>query len=306
MTVATGYAYLTATSGMVGVLADSRLSWTDGRYAEIAVKAHDLGARTAVVSAGLGLVGPYAAELTRSIVDTTRTNVPPISLWDVTRTFCYFAKEIQQQLRPAYADLGTDPVQNEFVLVGFYADGSPGVAYVALSAEHERIQFWKPGRDQFACFTIGASPAKQIVQAAYADFGPNSRFDDWNEAVASAMLYAMRAESETFRSIGGSIALGLCTVKHSSFVWPAVEVEGAQYYRGFRVPTEAAPVGIVRKNVLRLEVDTNYGAELDRRVEDAKHGAETAHRQPRTYECDFSTINGASPFRRVEEPGAFR
>jgi len=227
MTVATGYAYLTGTSGMVGVLADSRLSWTDGRYAEIAIKAHDLGARHAVVSAGLGLVGPYAAELTRSIVDTTRTSEPPIGLWDVTRTFTYFARAIQRQLKPAFDEAGHEPVENEFVLVGFFSDGSPGVAYVALSARVERVQFWKPARDQFACFTIGASPAKQIVNAAYTDFGPGSRFDDWNEAVASAMLYAMRAESETFRSIGGGIALGLCTVKHAKFIWPAVEVEGS-------------------------------------------------------------------------------
>lgn len=302
MTVATGYAYLSSGHGMVGVLSDSRLSWIDGRYAEIAVKAHDLGSRIAVVSAGLGIVGPYAAELTRSIIDTSaaRPNEPTISLWDATRTFAYFAREVQREIRAAHNGAANSPAENEFVMAGFFSDGSPGVAYIALSEHVERVQFWRPGPNQLACFTIGASPAKQIVNAAYADYQPGAGFSDWNEAVASAMLYAMRAEGETFRSIGGGLAMGICTMQHSRFVWPAVEVDGERFFRGFRVPSPHTTTG--QNNVLKLRVDTNYAAELDRRVEDAKHGKGAHLKQSRTYECVLSDLLSISPFRRLPEP----
>jgi hypothetical protein len=309
VTVATGFAEVTEDGqGYVGVLTDSRISWADGRFAETAVKAHDLGARIAVISAGLAIVGPYAAELTRSIVETSAARVgePPISLWDATRTFAYFAREVQRELRASNQGDETERIANEFVLAGFYGDGSPGVAYVALSARVERVQFWRPAGRELACFTIGASPAKDIVRAAYEDFGPGSRFSDPMNAVASAMLYGMRSEGEPFQTVGGGIAVGICTTSHARFVWPAVEVEGSVYYRGFRMPAASAAPMSQSRSLLRVEVDTNYAAQLDRRVEDAKHGKAPGKRQARAHECSIDECVDGNPMRRVAEPDAFR
>lgn len=305
MTVATGFAVRTKDGqGYVGLLADSRLSWLDGRFAETAVKAHDLGARIAVVSAGLAIVGPYAAELTRSIVETSaaRSGESPTSLWDATRTFAYFAREVQRELRAANEDNEREPMSNEFVVAGFYADGSPGVAYIALSERVERVQFWRPGAEQLACFTIGASPAKEIVRAAYDDFGPRSRFTGELEAVASAMLYGMRSEGASFHSVGGGIAAGFCTTSHPRFVWPVTEVDGELYFRGFRLPEAAVAAAKQSRSLLSVEVDLEYAAALDRRVEDAKHGRTGSRALPRTFECSIDECVGANPFRRISEP----
>jgi hypothetical protein len=309
MTVATGYAYLhEAGRGMVGVLSDSRLTWEDGRYAETAVKAHDLGSRVAVVSAGLGLVGPYAAEITRSVIDTSseRADQPPIGLWDAVRLFCHFVREIHRELRTAHADHQPQRVSNEFAIVGFYGDGAPGIAHAKLSPSHEGVQFWRPQETELTSVTIGASPAKDIVAAAYADYRP-SRDPHWNEAVAGAMLYAMRAEGEPFRSVGGGLALGFCTMAHQRFVWPAVEVSGDRYFRGFLIPPSHTGPNVRADSVLRLSVDVEYAAELDRRIEDAKHAPVTKAGKAPAYECSLDELFGEGAiFRRSAEPDALR
>ena len=303
MTVASAFAIDHPDLCMVAVLADSRLSWNDGRYAELAVKAYDLGARVAVVCAGLGLVGPYAAEPTRSMLIASAGDPEPPGLWDATRTFAYFAREVQRELRSPSAGGEDQHVTNEFVLAGFLADGTPGLAWIHLSAEREVVEFWRPGPVNFGTFTIGASPAKEIVGAAYADFGPERPIQEATEAVASAMLYAMRAEGETFRSVGGGIAVGICTSTHESFVWPTVEIDRERYYRGYRVP--ALP-GELSASILRLAVDTNYAAALDRRVEEAKYNAAVRPRQRRTYECSVDDLLAVSAFQRTLEPPELR
>jgi hypothetical protein len=310
MTIGTGYAYRgVGNFGMVGVMADSRLSWTDGRHAEIAIKAHDLGPRAAVVSAGTGIVGPYAAELTRSIVETStvRPDVGPLSLWNTARIFTYFSRKIQRELREQRA--ATEKIANDFALVGFFEDGAPGVAELVLRPDREVIQFWRPVENHLACVTVGSSIPARLVEAAYGEAGedvPGSRFKDWHNAIASAIWYSIRTEGEAFETVGGGITAGLCTLTHDRFVWPQVEIGGERFFRGLRVPefvADTRPQGLIR-----WEADIEYVARLDQRVEESilagtpiPPGGKLARRTC-TYESTLDEFIGASPIRRTPEP----
>jgi hypothetical protein len=312
MTIGTGYAYKGAASfGMVGVMADSRLSWPDGRRAEIAIKAHDLGPRAAVVSAGAAIVGPYAAELTRSIAETTaaRPDVGPLSLWNTARIFTYFSRRIQRELR----EQRTETIANDFALVGFYEDREPGVAELILRPDRELIQFWRPVEQHLACVTVGSSTPARLVEAAYGEAGedvPGSRFKDWHGAIASAIWYSIRTEGEPFEAVGGGVTAGLCTLTHDRFVWPQVEVGGERFFRGLRVPefvADTRPQGL-----LQLETDLDYVTRLDERVEDSKLAGDVAHpggklaRRTCNYESSLDAFVGDSPLRRTPEPPEIR
>lgn len=53
---------------------------------------------------------------------------------------------------------------------------------------------------------------------------------------------------------------------------------------------------------LRIRIDTNYAAELDRRVEDARHNSAVPVRADRTYECNVDALVAEGAFRRTPEP----
>lgn len=310
MTIATAYAYRGRHPfRMIGVMADSRLSWNDGRHAEIAVKAHDLGPRSAVVGAGRAIVGPYAAELTRSIVETSaaRDDVGHLSLWNIARIFAFFARKIIRELREQLAD---EALANDFALVGFYENGDSGVAQLTMHPDREIIQFWRPAENHLACATVGNSTPARLVEAAYADAGedvPGSRFKDWHHAIASAIWYSIRAEGKPFEAVGGGITAGICTHTHERFAWPQVEIGGERFYRGIRVPEFVATTR--PEGLLRLDADVEYVARLDRGVEDAKLmqpnypevGSKLVRRSC-NYESSLDPFIGDSPIRRTPEP----
>jgi hypothetical protein len=167
----------------------------------------------AVVSAGLGLVGPFAAELSRSVIDTTvGRGERRISLWDAARTFAHFARAIQREFREGRESID-EVIANEFVLVGFYQTGAPGVAPLHLSRDSELAEFWRPVREHLAFVNVGDSTVKDIVSEAYMEAGTRMRgaFSDWHDNVASAFWYAINAGGETFDSVGGGISAGICT-----------------------------------------------------------------------------------------------
>lgn len=303
MTIASAFAIQHVDLTMVAVFTDTRLSWKDGRRADIAVKAFGLAPRIAVVSAGRALVAAYAAELTRSIFYQEPNPQTPISLWDATRLFVHFAKEIQGSLRAPEALDGADPrVENEFVLAGYYADGTPGLSWIHASDNREAVEFWRPGATNFGTFSIGSSPAKDIVRAAYADFGVGKPIEDPSVAVMNAMYYAMSAEGTTFESVGGGLAAGFCTKRHAAFVWPSIEINRQRYYRGF--PMQTFPEEN-QSSVLKVNVDTNYAALLDRRVADSKHNT-VKERIARTYECSVKELLAIPAFRQTLEPAELR
>lgn len=292
---------------MVGVMADSRLSWSDGRHAEIAIKAHDLGPRAAVVSAGTAIVGPYAAELTRSIAETTaaRPDVGALSLWNIARFFTYFARKIQRELSEQRAETAS----NDFALVGFYEDREPGVVELILRPDRELIQFWRPTENHLACVAVGNSTPARLVEAAIGEAGddiPGSRFKDWHDAIASAIWYSIRHEGKPFEAVGGGITAGLCTLTHERFVWPQVEVGRERFFRGLRVPefvADTRPEGL-----LTFATDLDYVAMLDVRIEESKlasqvgrDGGKQEHRL-----CDYepSSLDEfvGNPLRRTSEP----
>jgi hypothetical protein len=303
VTVATAYAWTGAGSrALLGVMADSRLSWRDGDdgHAEIAVKTHDVGPRVAAVSAGGVIVGPQAAELARAVLNETDARKPgSAGLWPATRLFAYFAREAHREHMRS-RDRRMAP--NEFALTGFYENGAPGVAQIEIAGDVERVRFWRPIRDHLACVTIGDSAAKRLVRGAYERCGnPGSRFADWNNAVASAIWYAIKSESETFRTVGRGLSVGLCSHEHKRFTWPLVVVDRELYYRGVPVAGRMDPEDFP-KSVLRLDADTNYAAALDQAVEDARTSGQVQEEAPPDFECTIEELVGASPFRRTPEP----
>jgi hypothetical protein len=300
VTVATAYAWTGAGGGtLLGVMADSRLSWPIG-HAELAVKTHELGPRVAAVSAGGVIVGPQAAELTRSVINETDRRKPgSAGLWPATRLFAHFAREAH---RESARSTGPRLPPNEFALAGLYQSGAPGVAHLEIGDGRERVRFWRPVRDHLACVTIGDATAKRLVRAAYEKCGdPGSRFADWHDAVASAFWYAIKAEGESFKTVGGGLAVGICGDRHAGFMWPLLDFDGQRYYRG-------VPVGSVTdlsdfpKSILRLQVDMEYAAALDQAVEDARAGGQMPKESPPDFECTIDELVGDSPFRSKAEP----
>jgi hypothetical protein len=202
MTIATAYAYRGEDLGAIGVMADSRLSWRDGAYADMAVKTHELDSRTIAATAGLGMVGITAAELTRSLIAQTdaHSGRPP-GLWLSVRAFAHFAKLIREELRSANEQRGgPDVPDNEFAIAGFYEDGSPGVATLIMGKNRSSATFMRPHADaELACVVIGESSVKDLVYATYLEAA--KKHADFHEDVASTLWYLICAESASASKI---------------------------------------------------------------------------------------------------------
>jgi hypothetical protein len=300
MTIATAYAYVSKDHRhMVGVMADARLSWRDADPADIAVKTHELAPRIAAVSAGTALVGPAAAELTRSLVGTTLArDGRQVSLWGATRLFAHFARVVQRALREARSD----HVENEFALAGFYERGSPGVAWIQLSAKEERVSFWRPRREELASVVIGESSVKDLIQAAYQPRAAQleSTGHGGHDSLASAFWYVISSEAENLQGIGGGLAAGHCLDK--AFVWPLVEIKGQRFYRGIPVSDDDLPQDPTARWVFRPGVDLNDASRLDQLVEHAKLGNSKRFTSAAQYEASIDELSAPSPFIETAEP----
>lgn len=303
MTIATAYAYIAKNHhSMVGVLADARLSWRDATPADIAVKTHELSPRIAAVSAGTALVGPAAAELTRSMIATTfARNGRQVSLWEATRLFAHFARVVQRPLRESR---GLE-ITNEFAITGFYKRGAPGVALIELTPTVERVSFWRPRREELASVVIGESSAKDLIQAAYRPRASQLESDgggghDSLTSVASAFWYVISSEAAHLKGIGGGLSAGFCL--DQAFVWPLVEIAGQRFYRGIPVSDDDLPNDPAARWIMRPAVDVNESAKLDILVEDAKTSNLKHFTSPPQLERSIDSLSDVSPFIELPEP----
>ena len=295
-------------------MADSRLSWRGGSYADMAVKTHELDHRTIAASAGLGIVGITAAELTRSILGQTdaHSGQSP-GLWLSVRVFAHFASIIRDELRIAHEERGGPAVaDNEFAIAGFFEDGTPGVATLLMAKSGSAVSFRRPREDaELACVVIGESSVKDLVYFTYLEAAKKNV--DFHEPVASAFWYLISAGSESMRGIGGGLAIGICLQDpRFRMTWPLVEVDGVRYYRG--VPVAARDVHADgRSAVWRLAIDMNESARLDRLIEDLKlsscaaRGKSMPHadRIPQ-FECTLDDLFKISPLHYAPEPDSLQ
>jgi hypothetical protein len=275
VTIATMYAYFgNGDDGAIGAMADSRLSWRGGAYADMAIKTHELDRRTLAISAGLGIVGITAAELTRSILAQTHDHAGIFpGLWASARVFAHFARMVRRELHCAYRDRGGPEVaDNEFAIGGFYEDGTPGIATIIMTTHEDSITFRKPHPGtELACTAIGDYSAKDIVYAAY--LAAARRQVDFHEQVASALWYLISSQSEAVRGIGGGLSIGICLQPlHFRVMWPMVEVSGVRYYRGVLTSSEDSASA---SSIWNIDIDMTEAARLDRLVEDAKISGES-------------------------------
>jgi hypothetical protein len=309
MTIATLYAHFAnKQDGAIGVMAGSRLSWRSGAYADTAVKTHELDRRTLAISAGLGIVGITAAELTRSILAQTYEHAKIFpGLWASVRVFTHFARMVRKELFCAHEDRdGPEVADNEFAIGGFYEDETPGIATIIMTKHENSVSFRRPYPGaELACTVIGDYSAKDIVYAAYLEAA--RREMDFHEYVASAFWYLISSQSESMRGIGGGLSIGICLQREGFRVmWPMVEVNGVKYYRGVPISSEESASA---SSIWNIDIDTTKAARLDRLVEDSKISGEPIGDRKLfsdtgigRFQCSIDELLNVPAFQAAPEP----
>ena len=226
MTIAAAYASRgNDDRGAVGVIADSRLTYSDNKHIDSHPKTYELDERTVVVSAGLAPPTPSAAEVTRSLIAATRLRQPSRDwpLWAIARPYTYFFNQAYDDFMPI-ADGPT-----EAVIAGFHSDGMPGLVHIEFDGPKRVVHFHRPSRGTLRPVVIGEPEHVGLVRQAFAD----AKTEEDHDLVASVFWHLITRDEAD--SIGGGITAGICTTDSQRFTWPLIVIGREEYYRGFRV-----------------------------------------------------------------------
>lgn len=208
----------------VFVAADTRISSVGGvGQVDAGLKTYELGARCAMVAAGLALPPITAAELTRSLVTGhNRSHPVEVGFLTTVRIFSILLFRIAQPFRGLC----------QVAIAGFLRNGNPCLALVHVSPDFNRVAFRKVSVGNTLAIPVGDPHASRLLLTAM-DWAHREKRSSIGAAL-NTLIYIAKHEG-MWNSVGGALAVGSCSSGSESFEWPVIRVGSDLFLRGLNV-----------------------------------------------------------------------